>query len=95
MTVLEIQNSLLNIRKRRELGENVPTLTEIARRACLSRQTIYAFLGNERSEFGEVAQIRLSRVIAQISADPAYRHTRLLKVDLSGSAPTLVLGGQR
>ncbi len=94
MTRLEIRNFLLNMRQRRDLGENVPTLTEIARRACLSRQTIYAFLGHKRSEFGEVAQIRLSRVIQQLSADPAYRQTGLFKIDLSGGTPRLLLGGK-
>ena len=80
------------MRQRRDLGENVPTLTEIARRACLSRQTIYAFLGHKRSEFGEVAQIRLSRVIQQISADLAYKQTRLMSIDLTTEIPTLRFG---
>ena len=92
MTRLEIRNFLLNMRQRRDLGENVPTLTEIARRACLSRQTIYAFLGHKRSEFGEVAQIRLSRVIQQISADLAYKQTRLMSIDLTTEIPTLRFG---
>ncbi len=94
MTRLEIRNFLLNMRQRRDLGENVPTLTEIARRACLSRQTIYAFLGNKRSEFGEVAQIRLSRVIQQISADLAYKQTRLMSIDLTTEIPTLRFGAR-
>jgi hypothetical protein len=92
MTRLEIRNFLLNMRQRRDLGENVPTLTEIARRACLSRQTIYAFLGHKHSEFGEVAQIRLSRVIQQISADLAYKQTRLMSIDLTTEIPTLRFG---
>jgi hypothetical protein len=52
-------------------------------------------LRDQRSEFGEVAQIRLSRVIRQISANSAYQNTRLMAVDLSGGTPRLVLGGQR
>jgi hypothetical protein len=64
-------------------------------RAQVSRQTIYALLRDERSEFGRAAQIRLSRVIRQISANSAYQNTRLMAVDLSGGTPRLVLGGQR
>jgi hypothetical protein len=49
------------LRRRKALGENVPSISEIADMACLSRQTIYALVRNERSEFGVTAQIRLSR----------------------------------
>ena len=79
---------------RQRLGEVVPSISDIASRAGLSRQTVYALLRDERTEFGEVAQIRLSRVIQQISADPAYRRTRLMSVDLSGGTPILRFGGQ-
>jgi hypothetical protein len=80
--------------RRRRLGELVPPISEIAKSAGISRQTVYAVLRNERGEFSEVAQIRLSRVIQQISADPAYRHTRLMSVDLGGGTLRLRFGGQ-
>ena len=79
---------------RQRLGEVVPSISDIASRAGLSRQTVYAVLRDERTEFGEVAQIRLSRVIQQISADPAYRRTRLMSVDLGGGTLRLRFGGQ-
>lgn len=47
---------------------------------------------DQRGEFGEVAQIRLSRVIAQISADPAYQQTRLMRLSLSPDGPRLHIG---
>ena len=81
------------LKRRRELGETVPTVTEIADRAGISRQTVYALLRNERTEFGEVAQIRLSRVIEQISSDPGFQHTRLMKVSLESGQPSLSFGG--
>ncbi len=95
MTLSEIHCWFSRHQRRQRIGESIPSISDIADRAGISRQTLYALLRNERSEFGEVAQIRLSRVIRQISADSAYQHTRLMTVDLSGGTPRLVLGGQR
>jgi hypothetical protein len=94
LSIVQIRDWFDNLKRRRELGEIVPSISEIAQRACLSRQTVYALLRDERPEFGATAQIRLSRIIEQISADPAYRHTRLMSVDLSGGTPRLRFGGQ-
>ena len=95
LSIREIRSWFDLLRRRRALGESVPTISEVAYWACLSRQTLHALLRDQRSEFGEVAQIRLSRVIRQISADSAYQHTRLMTIDLSGGTPRLVLGGKR
>lgn len=80
------------LKRRRELGEAVPSVTEIANRAGISRQTVYALLRNEHTEFGEVAQIRLSRVITQISSDPSFQHTRLMRVSIESGRPSLSFG---
>jgi len=85
----EIRQILTLHQRRQVLGEDIPSISEIARRAGISRQTLYALLRDERSEFGEVAQIRLSRVIAQISADLAYQQTRIMRVSLSPNGPRL------
>ena len=95
LSIREIRSWFDLLRRRRALGESVPSISEVAYWACLSRQTLYALLRDQRSEFGEAAQIRLSRVIQQISANPAYLQSRLMRVDLSGGTPRLVLGGQR
>jgi len=92
LSLSEIRGFLLSLRLRQRLGEHVPTYTELANTAGVSRQTLYALLRNERSEFGDVAQIRLSRVIAQISADPAYQQTRLMRLSLSPDGPRLHIG---
>jgi len=84
LSIREIRSWLDLLKRRRSLGENVPSISEVAYRACISRQTLYALLRDQRSEFGEVAQMRLSRVIRQISANSAYQNTRLMAVDLSG-----------
>jgi hypothetical protein len=95
LSIREICSWFDLLRRRRALGESVPSISEVAYWACLSRQTLYALLRDQRSEFGEVAQIRLSRVIRQISADSAYQHTRLMTIDLSSGTPRLALGGKR
>ena len=82
----------LHHQRRQRYGESVPSMSDIADMAGLSRQTLYAILRDERSEFGEVAQIRLSRVIVQISADPAYQHSKLMRVNLSSDTPRLQFG---
>lgn len=91
LTLIEIRRWFDLIRRRRELGEIVPSVSEIAERACVSRQTIYALLRDERPEFGATAQIRLSRVVQQISADPVFQRTRVLRIDFSLGTPRLRL----
>jgi hypothetical protein len=81
------------LRRRRVLGESVPSVREVADRACVSRQTVYALLRNERSEFGQTAQIRLSRVIQQISADPCFMNSRLLSIKMTPRGPMINLSG--
>jgi hypothetical protein len=88
----EIINLLSKWRQMREIGESVPGISEIAKRSGLSRQTIYAVIKNQRSEFGVVAQIRLARVLQEMSLDPSYAHTRTMRVDLSSGQPRLRLG---
>lgn len=79
-------------RMRLKQGESLPTLSSIADRAGISRQTLYAVIRGERSEFGDVAQIRLSRIISQISSEPSYQHSKMARIDLSGAAPRIKFG---
>jgi len=92
MSLVEIRNWFMFHQRRKRLGEPVFNISEIAKLAGISRQTLYALLRNERSEFGEVAQIRLSRVIQQIAVDPAYQQTRLMRLTLSPEGPRLRIG---
>lgn len=92
MTLAQIREWLRLHQRRQRLGEFVPSISQIAEMAGISRQTLYALLRDDRSEFGEVAQIRLSRVIQQISADPAYQQTRLMRLSLSLDGPRLRIG---
>jgi len=78
--------------KRLKIGDAVPSMASIADRAGISRQTLYAILNGERSEFGQVAQIRLSRVISQISSEPSYHRSNMARVDLNGTLPRIKFG---
>ena len=69
LSISEIQGWLDIHQRRLRAGDNIPTITAVASRAGLSRQTLYAVLNGERDEFGDVAQIRLSFVIGQISSE--------------------------
>jgi len=64
-------------------------MSEIACKAGISRQTLYSVLKDERSEFGQIAQIRLSRVIGEISSEPAYQHSKMARIDLNGPIPRI------
>jgi DNA-binding transcriptional regulator YhcF (GntR family) len=89
MSLAELRQWFDVLKRRRKLGEAVPSVTEIANRAGISRQTVYALLRNERTEFGEVAQIRLSRVIFEISASPNFQKSRLMAISLSSGYPRI------
>lgn len=92
MTLSEIRLWFSWHQRRQRIREVIPSISDIADRAGVSRQTLYALLRDERGEFGEVVQIRLSRVIQQISADPAYQQTRLMRLSFSPDGPRLRIG---
>lgn len=92
LAIKEIQNWLKLHQKRLQLGEGVLPISSLADKAGISRQTLYAVLRGERHEFGEVAQIRLSRVIREISSEPNYQHSKMARIDLTGAMPRIRFG---
>ena len=78
--------------KRLRYGDPVPSMSAIADKAGISRQTLYAIMNGERPEFGQIAQIRLSRVISQISSEPSYQHSKIARIDLSEPSPKIKFG---
>lgn len=93
LSLSEIRQWLELLARRRRFGEPVPSISEVADRSGLSRQTVYSLLRDERSEFGERAQIRLSHVIRQISADPSFIRSRLLSIKMTTNGPLIKLSG--
>jgi hypothetical protein len=92
LTIRKIQLWLRAHQNRLQHGEPVISISSLADKAGISRQTLYAILNGERTEFGQIAQIRLSRVINQISSEPSYQHSKIAKIDLSGSSPRIKFG---
>jgi|GEM_PF-1932070 len=92
LSLQDIREFLLIHQARLRFDQHISTISDLAGRAGISRQTIYAILRNERTEFGEVAQIRLSRVIQEIASDPSYQVSRMMRLDLSGAAPRIRFG---
>jgi len=94
LSINQIRSWLECNQRRKNLGERVPSMTDLARQSGISRQTLYALAKNERSEFGQTAQQRLSQVILSVSADPAYQQTRLMRISMASGQPHLRLGSQ-
>ena len=92
LTIKQIQFWLKNHQDRLQFGDSILSISEVANRACISRQTLYAILNGERSEFGQTAQVRLSRVIKQISSDSSYQQSKMARIDFSGSCPRIKFG---
>ena len=92
LTIRKIQFWLKAHQKRLQHGEPVISISSLADKAGISRQTLYAILNGERSEFGQVAQIRLSRVIKQISSDSSYQQSKMARIDLTGAMPRIRFG---
>ena len=92
LSLVQIQAWLKAHQKRLQFGDSVSSITSVADRAGISRQTIYAVLNGERTEFGQVAQIRLSKVIQEITSHPDYQVSRMMRLDLSGAAPRIRFG---
>ena len=92
LTVSQIRFWLRNHQRRLKYGDSVISIAVLADRAGIARQTLYAILNGERSEFGQIAQIRLSRVIGQISSEPCYQHSKMARIDLTGATPRIKFG---
>ena len=92
LSLAQIRSWLQAHQKRLQYGDLVIPISAIATKAGISRQTLYAVLNGERTEFGQVAQIRLSRVIQEITSHPDYQVSRMMRLDLSGAAPRIRFG---
>ena len=91
-SIAEIQDFLNWHQKRLAMGDAIPTMSEVAERAGMSRQTLYAILNGERAEFGQAAQIRLNLVIGRLVAEPSYQHSKVARVDFTSGMPRIRFG---
>ena len=74
------------------MGDDIPTISELADIAGISRQTLYKFIKGERTEFGEVAQIRLSKMLMRVLEEPSYMQTNIARIDLTSGVPKIKFG---
>jgi DNA-binding transcriptional regulator YhcF (GntR family) len=87
----EIRPALSVLQKRLKAGDDLPSLSEIAKRAGLHRDTIYAFLKGENVHIR--TQFALSKVIKEIELETQYiQKTRLMSIALTNSGPKLNIG---
>jgi predicted transcriptional regulator len=92
LSIKHIQDALRWHQKRLSMGDDIPTMSELADIAGISRQTLYKFIKGERSEFGEVAQIRLSRMLMRVSEEPSYMKTNIARIDFRSGVPKIQFG---
>ena len=85
----EVARRLREHQARLRLGEKLIPLAEIARRAALHRDTLYACMAGDRID--EITQIRLSKVLHELAQAPPAP-TRLMHVTVSPSGVKLAFG---
>lgn len=95
LSLLSIRQWLEAHQQRLRAGDDLPTVTEIALRAGISRQSLYNLMKDDRTQFGEPVQIRISRIIRQIDAESGANKTSLMRIAVGQNSPArLYLGHQ-
>ena len=87
--VSEIRFALKTHQKRLQLGDDLTSITSLAERSGLHRDTIYSLLSGNR--ISEISQIRLSRLIDQLEKEPSPPN-RLMHISLGTNGPKLGFG---
>ena len=75
--------------KRLYLGEDMTSISSLAERSGLHRDTLYSLLSGNR--INEISQIRLSRLIDQLEKEPSPP-SRLMHVSFGANGPKLGFG---
>ena len=90
-SLFQIHQFLRLHQKRLKAGDALPTLTELASRAGIHRDTIYALLKGER--VCQRTQYALSRVLSEVEVETALLpKTRLMSVALKNGSAGLQIG---
>mgnify|MGYP006269236251 CR=1 FL=1 len=89
LTRKQISQSLREIMLRRRLGDEIATITEIARRTGLHRDTVYQAANGERVT--EHTQTALSRIL-QALEEETRPSTRIMHVRIGIGLPKLGFG---
>lgn len=89
LTQEKIKHFLREHQARLRLGERLIPLAEIARRASLHRDTLYASMAGDRID--EITQIRLSKVLHELAQSPPAP-TRLMHISVAPNGVKLGFG---
>ena len=88
-TQANISQLLSTHQKRLQMGDKLPSLSELAERAGLHRDTLYQAINGER--ISQISQIRLERILKQIASEP-QPPSRLMHVNINKGYPVLGFG---
>jgi hypothetical protein len=88
-TQAEIRNALKSHQKRLKMGDDLVPITQLAERAGVCRDTLYASLAGDR--ISETSQIRLNRMLDKLAEKPSPP-SRLMHVSLGPNGPRLGFG---
>jgi DNA-binding FadR family transcriptional regulator len=89
MPQAHIATALRSHQKRLQLGDKLPSMTELARRSGMHRDTLYEALNGRR--ISQVSQIRLSLMLSRLEAEEKPP-SRLMHVRIGSGQPTLGFG---
>lgn len=92
LSIMSIRQWLEAHQQRLRAGDDLPTVTEIAERAGISRQSLYNLMRDDRTQFGETVQRRISKIIRNIDIELGCRQTRLMKVAFASSGAYIRMG---
>jgi DNA-binding transcriptional regulator YhcF (GntR family) len=91
LALLELRNKLKIHQKRLKAGDALPTLTELANRAGVHRDTIYALLNGDR--VCQRTQYSLSRVLREVEQETYLTpKTKLLSLSFNQGGVSLQIG---
>jgi len=91
LTQTQIREWLVSHQKRLRVGDDLPPITEVANRAGVHRDTVYACMAADRINLR--SQYALSRVITELEEEMQGKvRTRLMSISLSGEQAKLRFG---
>jgi hypothetical protein len=85
----EIQRLLRTHQKRLQMGDSLPSISELADRAGLHRDTLYQAIAGQR--ISQVSQTRLERILQRLSEE-AQPPSRLMHVKIGHHGVSLGFG---
>lgn len=92
LSLVSIRQWLEAHQKRLRAGDDLPTVIEIADRAGVSRQSLYNLIRDDRTQFGEPVQRKISKIIRKIDTELGCRQTKLMKVAFGSSGAYIRIG---